>query len=307
MRSRASKEYPVEKVGDYPVVRSVTVSDREGKSWTTRFEHNAASQVTRLVNPLGNGLPSTYAPTNSAGDTRARSGIGSTRTTPTKAISPSAICCRRRCSASEKAVERRVSLGSTQTYERLYNQTEDSIDALGQLSPSDTYRVHAAGQPRAIRRPCRDRRSCSPTKQGGGRNSYQQLRTTGRVSRSTTRRRRPRDEVQVRRPAATSSASNSRAAASKRTRTTRAAEIMEGAAAAARSTTTRNGRGLVTCEAVGPANARRSARNYRYDLNDNVTDVKLHVEDEFGARREAATGSTSSSTTTASCTPTTTC
>ena len=46
------KQYALESTGGYPVIQSVTVNDKNGKSWMTKYEHNDFTQVTKLINPL---------------------------------------------------------------------------------------------------------------------------------------------------------------------------------------------------------------------------------------------------------------
>ena len=63
------KEYELVQAGPYFVAKSQTIRPKDpkyGGPWTTKFEHNGYSQVTRLTFPRGNGVSYNYDSDNSA-------------------------------------------------------------------------------------------------------------------------------------------------------------------------------------------------------------------------------------------------
>jgi YD repeat-containing protein len=273
---KSVKEYTLERIGDYSVIQSVAVKDEKEGTFTTTFRHNADTQVTRMVNPLGNGVAYSYAPTNSPvtlGPIRDWVGKYTYENDLARGNLVGVTIFGRDGKDDGKDV-----LTSKESFERLYNQPEFSTDAAGNLTKR-TYLYENQGDrgnPKTVQGPPVEQPVGAPIPASTTTYTYNDFgqvvaedRAGGRV---TSFKYNPRHYLER---------ADFPGGGFETYTPSERGQIMTQVGSGGTITYARNGRGLVTSKTVGPANL-NIRTSYEYDLNNNETKITLRVEDAFG-------------------------
>jgi len=283
-------DYVLQYIGPYPVIQSMTVRDPGGgDSWTTRFEHNVSTQLTRQINPRNNGLSYLYDIANDSVT------LGPIRDWVGHYTYEHDLAYGNLKSVSLFTPDQKT-ITATNTYEKLYNQIETTKDPLGNVTTNDyEYAVPGnRGNPVTVHSP--------PVAQPDGGSAPAALTKYT----YTPRGQRETVEIFMEPQSAAASLLNLLGVGANKHRittyryddsgylkkvyfpggavdtyeNTNRGEVKEQSGNGGTVTYARNGRGLVVLKTVGPYDYKIWTR-FDYDLNDNITDTTLHVEDAF--------------------------
>lgn len=125
--NRVRKIHRLGKAGGYPVRVSERIEGQSGR-WETHYAHNAATQVTRITYPKGNGIAFTYDEANepvTRGPIRDWADRGITYENN---LSEGNLTAVTRFSATGETIT------ASMAYDPLYNQTTSLVDAMGKES-----------------------------------------------------------------------------------------------------------------------------------------------------------------------------
>ena len=272
---KSVKQYVVEYVGMYPVIRTVTVHDPKGGIYTTTFEHDADTQVTRITNPKKNGIAYVYEKADSpvtlgpirdwVGHYTYENDLARGNLLSTKMF------------GFDGNPDSKDAIATEDSYEHLYNQLDRTVDPLGNVTKK-TYRYMAQGErgnPITVQGP--------PLKQPKGAavpattvtfayNDFGQPVSEdhehGRVTGFKYNGQHYLERIDYPGGAFDTFGTNVRG------------EIMEQGGSTGTLGFERNGRGLVTQKTVGPE-SQQVITSFKYDLDNNITDTRLRVADTF--------------------------
>jgi YD repeat-containing protein len=272
---KAIKEYVLESIDDYKVVKSITVKDTKEGPFTTNYQHNGDTQVTRITNPKGNGIAYTYSTDNSAVT------LGPVRDKKPDITYAHDLGVGNLLSATlfgyDGKTDGKDAITSHQSYERLYNQTDEAYDALNNVTKK-TYlydRPGDRGNPHTIQGPPVLQPDSSSVPAAISTFTYNEFgqpesedRGGGHVTSFKYNPRHYLNRTEYAGGGFDTFTPSDRG------------ELMEQGGSSGTVVYGRNERGLVTSKQVGPYNL-HVLTSYEYDLDNNINKTTLHIEDVF--------------------------
>jgi hypothetical protein len=192
----SSKRFVVARASGYPVVESMTIKDPKRGTWTTKYEHNAFTQVTRITKPRGNGVSFTYATANAPvrlgpyrdwveADLTYESDLAQGNLLTTTLFAGNRRFGRQ---GSDDDPHLRAPVQPDRQHQGRRRQRDD-----------DDLRIHATGEPRKSEDRAAPAGAPAGRHQAGGAPGHPRVRGS-RPAHRVRRRRRPRHALQVRRP-----------------------------------------------------------------------------------------------------------